>query len=93
VSSITNWTSEYDVLDKVATFQHRTSVFATNDVRLIAVASTPTVMKVSSPDSTIAIPLHGSLQAWVGNRQFKVESPGRGRACTGAPPCPHPNYH
>jgi AraC-like DNA-binding protein len=74
VSSITNWTSEYDVLDKVASFQHRTAVFATNDVRLIAVASTPTVMKVSSPDCTIAIPLHGSLQAWVGNRQFKVES-------------------
>lgn len=67
VNRITNWVSEYDTLGKNSPFLHRTSVYAVNNVRLIAVASTPTVMKVCDPDCTIALPLRGALRMHVGS--------------------------
>lgn len=70
VSSITNWVSEYDTLDWQSKFLHRTSVYSANGVRLIAVASSPTVMKVNDPECTIALPLQGSLEAWVGKKHL-----------------------
>lgn len=62
VNSITNWVSEYDQLNKSLAFQHNTSVFNCDGVRIISVASTPTVMKVYDPDCTIAIPITGSIK-------------------------------
>lgn len=70
VNAITNWVTEYDALNSTLPFQHRTAVFSSNGVRVIAVASTPTVMKVTDPDCTIAIPMFGALNAWVGGKHF-----------------------
>ena len=74
VNSMTNWVSEYDELNTDLEFQHRTSVFASEGVRLIAVSSSPTVMKVNDPDCTIAIPINGSIEAWIGNGHFEPET-------------------
>src|SRR5450631_3882204 len=74
VNSITNWVSEYDSLHHEQSFQHRTSTFVGNKLRLLAVTSTPTVMKVSAPDCTIAIPMEGDLAIWVGKKHFKIKS-------------------
>jgi len=71
VNSITNWVSEYDTLDKASQFQHRTSVYANDGVRVIAVSSTPTVMKVNDPDYTIAIPLHGAISTRIGKTELE----------------------
>lgn len=70
VNSITNWVSEFDILDRSVPFQHRTAVFSCKQVRVITVSSTPTVMKVNDPDCTLAIPLFGNLEAWVGKKHF-----------------------
>jgi len=71
VNSITNWTSEFDILDKEFSFQHRTSILLADNLRLIAVSSTPTVMTICDPDCTIAIPMAGSLDNWVNNKLFR----------------------
>ena len=73
VNAITNWVSEYDTLGKRNLFQHRTSVYANEGVRVIAVASTPTVMKVNDPDYTIAIPLQGSVESWIGRHHYAAK--------------------
>jgi len=75
VNAITNWVSEYDILEPSCVFQHRTAVFSLNQVRVISVASTPTIMKVNDPDCTIAIPIYGNLQTWVGNRHYQYGPP------------------
>ena len=74
VNSITNWVAEFDVLDKELSFQHRTSTLVADNLRLLAVSSTPTVMKVSDPDCTIAIAMTGSLDTWVNNQRFQFEA-------------------
>jgi AraC-like DNA-binding protein len=74
VNSITNWVSEYDTLDKSKIFQHRTSVFSNDGLRLIAVASTPTVMKVNDPDYTIALPLQGSIESWIQGQHINAHT-------------------
>lgn len=74
VSTITNWVSEFDVLDNSHRFQHRTATVTSNGVRLIAVASTPTVMKVYSPECTIVLPFFGEFDTWDGGRHFSYSS-------------------
>ena len=74
VNSITNWASEFDILDKELSFQHRTSTLVADNLRLLAVSSTPTVMKVSDPDCTIAIAMSGSLDTWVNNKRLKFDA-------------------
>ena len=74
VNSITNWVSDFDVIGKEVDFQHRTSVYAHQGVRLIAVASTPTVMKVNDPDCTIALPLYGSIESWIRGKHLKANT-------------------
>jgi AraC-like DNA-binding protein len=74
VNSITNWVSEYDSLNHEHFFQHRTSIFLADNLRLLAVSSTPTVMKVNAPDCTIAIPMEGDLEVWVNNKHFKISA-------------------
>jgi AraC-like DNA-binding protein len=71
VNSITNWTSEFDILDKEFSFRHRTATLLAGDLRLLAVSSTPTVMTIYDPDCTIAIPVAGSLDTWVNNKFFR----------------------
>lgn len=73
VNSITNWMSEFDALNKDTQFQHRSSVYAGDGVRLIAVSSTPTVMKVHDPDYTIAIPFKGDIETWINKKHFVPE--------------------
>ena len=73
VNSITNWVSDYDTLDKNAAFHHRSSVYAGDGVRLIAVSSSPTVMKVNDPDYTIAVPIQGSIESWVNKKNLIPE--------------------
>lgn len=74
VNSITNWVSEFDELENDNQFQHRTSVYSHQGVRMIAVSSTPTVMKVNDPDCTIALPLWGSLESWIRGKKFQPET-------------------
>jgi AraC-like DNA-binding protein len=77
VASMTNWVSEYDVLggkDGQRQFLHRTAVFRAENVGLLAVSSTPTVMKVNAPDYTIALPVFGNLNAWVGGRHLPIHT-------------------
>ena len=74
VNSITNWVSDFDVIGIDVGFQHRTSVYAHQGVRLIAVASTPTVMKVNDPDCTVALPLYGNLKSWIRGKQINADA-------------------
>lgn len=73
VNSITNWMSEFDTLDKHSQFQHRSSVYTGDGVRMIAVSSTPTVMKVHDPEYTIAIPLKGDIETWINKKHMVPE--------------------
>jgi AraC-like DNA-binding protein len=76
VNSITNWVSEFDFLSTELPFQHRTSALKVDDLRMMAVSSTPTVMKVYSPDCTIAIAIEGVVDTWIDNKLFKID-PGK----------------
>ena len=71
VNQMTDWVSEFDSLDKDSPFQHRTSTFYGDQLRLIAVSSTPTVMKVKDPSCTIALPISGSYQTWVNGKNYR----------------------
>lgn len=73
VNSITNWMSEFDTLDKNQKFHHRSSVYAGDGVRMIAVSSSPTVMKVNDPDYTMAIPFSGELETWINKTSLTPE--------------------
>ena len=76
VNAITNWVSEFDILDQSYAFQHRTAVYSSHQVRVIAVSSTPTVMKVNDPDCTVAIPLYGGFETWVRAEHFEIGGAG-----------------
>ena len=76
VNALTNWVSEYDELSKEFQFQHRLSIFNHNGVRMMTVASTPTVMKVNDPDHTLAIPVSGSIKTWWMGQRIDVPPDG-----------------
>lgn len=78
VNSLTNWVSEFDSLSAQDSFEHRITAMSSGGVRMITVASTPTVMKVNDPDYTIAIPITGSFKSWVQGRQFEVAQGNQG---------------
>ena len=71
ISSVTNWFSEFDILTKECAFQHRSATLRFENLSLIAVSSTPTVMKVYSPECTIAIPIIGTMDTWMNNEHFE----------------------
>jgi AraC-like DNA-binding protein len=76
VNAITNWVSEYDTLGKESAFQHRTSVYANDGVRVLAAASSPTVMRVNDPDYTIAMPIRGSIESWIRQDHYIADESG-----------------
>ena len=79
INNITNWVSEFDELGKELLFQHRLAVCNHKGVRLITVASTPTVMKVNDPDHTLAIPISGAaIKTWALGQQIEAPSNGYG---------------
>lgn len=78
VNSITNWVSEFDTLNDEVSFEHRISAINHNGVRIISVASTPTVMKVNDPDYTIAIPIIGNIKSWVQGQEIEASPNGLG---------------
>lgn len=74
VSKATNWVSEYDALGEVDLFQHKISALSHRGVRIMTVASTPTIMKVSDPDYTIAIPIYGAITASSSGRTIEAKA-------------------
>lgn len=78
VNSLTNWVSEFDTLTDPKGFEHRISAMNSSGVRMITVASTPTVMKVNDPEYTIAIPMVGSFKSWVRGQPFEVGQDNQG---------------
>ena len=71
ISSVTNWFSEFDILTKECSFQHRSATLRFDNLSLISISSTPTVMKVYSPECTIAIPMVGTVNTWINNEHFE----------------------
>ena len=71
VSRNTNWVYEFDKLSNSDHFEHRTCYFNGNKLRLLSVASTPTVMKINDPLLTIAMPIYGNYKSWVGKDSFE----------------------
>ena len=75
VNHITDWVSEFDALTKKTAFEHRTATYVGEKLRLIAVSSSPTVMRVKDSSCTIAVPINGSYDTWVNgeHHQFSVD--------------------
>ncbi|MFT3758934.1 helix-turn-helix domain-containing protein [Thauera sp.] len=75
VSSITNWVSDFDALPSDIGFRHVTTTYAEDQFCMLAVSSSPTVMRVYDPNYTIAIPISGSLKSQVDKFSFTLASP------------------
>lgn len=75
VGSITNWVSEFDAMPSDMGFRHVTSLYSEESFRMLAVSSSPTVMRVYDPDCTIAIPVSGDLKSQVDKYGFTLGGP------------------